>query len=339
MMAAATAGAGPVHPRIGVAGNTCVDILVRDVDDRGGVDVATAARDGWGDNVQFHEAPIEPVLGGGGVGPALVLAHCGHPVDLNTNLGSDVWGELATRQVRAAGVGLGPPLDAASAANVILLCPDGRRTSHYHAGQKVAWSRSVGAAGTGTEDGGSQWSWFFASGFGLVDDGDLRELQQVFAAMRQRGVSTAFDPSPWFDRCGVDQGAMRSVFAELTCLVGTEEELLAWHSAPTAEALARELLNAGPEHVVVKRGAAGAVWASRAEEADAVAGAPPVAEGKVMTEPVWGTNTTGAGDSFNGYLIHGLATGRGCRAGVEAAVAAATSVARSGRGVQAALTD
>ena len=113
----------------------------------------------------------------------------------------------------------------------------------------------------------------------------------------------------------------------------------AWHSAPTAEALARELLNAGPEHVVVKRGAAGAVWASRAEEADAVAGASTVAEGKVMTEPVWGTNTTGAGDSFTGYLLHGLATGRGCRAGVEAAVAAATSVARSGRGGQAALTD
>jgi sugar/nucleoside kinase (ribokinase family) len=47
-------------------------------------------------------------------------------------------------------------------------------------------------------------------------------------------------------------------------------------------------------------------------------------------------NTTGAGDAFNGRLLHELSQGSDCAAAVGAAVATATRVARQGRGVEGA---
>ena len=303
--------------RFRVAGNTCIDVLVRDV-----VEEQDPARDGWGDNVQFHDRPIEAAIGGGGVGPALVLADLGHPVALNTNIGSDTWGQIASGKARSAGVELEDPLVAASATNVILLRADGSRTSHYHSGQKVAWKRSL--EGEGPTPGGE---WFFASGYGMVDESDLRELLRTFSEFRRRGIATAFDPSPWFGGCASTE-LMLSVFAELTCLVATEEELLVWHRAESAEQLARDLLDAGPAQVVVKRGPQGATWACREG-----------GSGSVPTDPVQSTNTTGAGDAFNGRLLHGLCQGGDCASAVGDAVAIATLVARRGRGVQGALGD
>ena len=164
---------------VSVAGNICIDVLVRDVAEASdAVDGAEVARDGWGANVQLHQRPIEPTIGGGGVGLALVLAHFGHEVDLNTNLGTDPWGDMAARQVRAAGVSLRPPQPEASATNVILLRRDGRRTSHYYPGPAVDWKRSLEATAPSSE---SASIWFFASGFGRVEEEDLRQLLAVFA--------------------------------------------------------------------------------------------------------------------------------------------------------------
>ncbi len=309
---------------VSVAGNICIDVLVRDVAEASdAVDGAEVARDGWGANVQLHQRPIEPTIGGGGVGLALVLAHFGHEVDLNTNLGTDPWGDMAARQVRAAGVSLRPPQPEASATNVILLRRDGRRTSHYYPGPAVDWKRSLEATAPSSE---SASIWFFASGFGRVEEEDLRQLLAVFAEFRRRGASTVFDPSPWFGYKGVPAELMRAVFRELTCLVATEEELRPWQRSGSAEELACDLLDAGPDRVVVKRGAAGAVWACRQE-----------GSGSVPTEPIESGNTTGAGDSFNGRLLHELSRGARCAAAVAAAVDMATEVARRGVGISGVL--
>ena len=301
--------------RIAIAGNTCIDVLVRDVQD-----VDRSARDSWGTNVEFLERPVEPVIGGGGVGPALILGHLGHAVALNTNIGQDRWGQLAAQRVREARVEIVEPSGGASPTNVILLRPDGRRTSYFHTGRKVDWKKSL----DGGDAVGCDAAWFFASGFGQVDQSDLVELRHVFGHFRKLGVETAFDPSPWFAHNGADASLMLEVFGVLSCLVATEEELLAWHQAPSAEQLARELLETGPTIVVVKCGAEGAAWASRS-----------AGSGTVPTEAVTGTNTTGAGDAFNGQLLDGLIHGVDCPAAVAAAVATATAVASRGQGVEA----
>ena len=83
-----------------------------------------------------------------------------------------------------------------------------------------------------------------------------------------------------------------------------------------------DLLDAGPDRVVVKRGAAGAAWACRQE-----------GSGSEPTEPIDSDNTTGAGDSFNGRLLHELSCGAPCATAVTAAVHMATEVARRGVGI------
>jgi fructokinase len=294
-----------------VAGNSCLDVLVRDAGDWSG-----PARDGWGSNVEFLGRPIEAVLGGVGAAPAYLLGKLGQRVQLNTNLGEDSWGAVLQAYLEAARVAIHPGRAVATATNLILLSPEGERRSMYYAGDKVDWRLCLE---------GETPEFFLASGFGLVQADDLEALRQVFAELRQRGTKIVFDPSPWFAG-RVEVGAMLQVWQQLFCLVATEEELQVWHQAPGAEELARQLLEAGPENVVVKRGPEGAAYAAKGK-----------GSGVLPTDRVESANTVGAGDTFNGRLIYGLCQGESLKEAVGAAVTTATRVARRGRGVLGAL--
>lgn len=298
---------GLVH----VAGNAVVDVVVRDVREWVG-----SALDGWGDNVQFIERPPEAVLGGGGAAPALLLGRMGQRVVLNANLGKDTWGAQLAAWLRRERVDLLEAAAAATAVNVITIGPDGNRRSLYFTGEKVDWRRSLGAETP---------QWLLASGYGSVDAGDLAAMHEVFIELRQRGARIAFDPSPWFEG-RVEVADMMAAWAQVDCLVGTEEELSAWHRADSVAALAVELLEVGPQQVVVKRGGEGASYAGRGDGA-----------GCVATEKVGHSNTTGAGDTFNGRLLGGLCQGESLRDAVVGAVRTATRAARHGRGVMGAL--
>ena len=85
---------------IHVAGNTALDLLVRDVPPEIG-----AAADGWrGGNAHFLDRPLEPVLGGQGGGTALVLGKLGHRVTLNTQIGTDAFGTILRSRLAEANV-------------------------------------------------------------------------------------------------------------------------------------------------------------------------------------------------------------------------------------------
>jgi len=298
---------GLVH----VAGNAVLDVLVRDVETAGG-----PAADSWGANVQLLARPVAPALGGCGAAAAYLLGRLGQRVVLNTNAGDDRWGAVLRGWLEEAGVEICRPPAAATAVNVIALSREGKRRSFYYTGEKVVWRRSLE---------GETPEWFLATGYAKVEAADLEELGEVFAALRRRGTRVMFDPSPWFAG-RVEAGAMLATWAEVDGLVATEEELCTWHPAAEGETLAAQLLEKGPEFVVLKRGAEGATYAGRNGE-----------RGCFPAERIENANTVGAGDTFNGRLLFGLCRGELLGEGVEAAVRMATNVVRNGRGVLGAL--
>ena len=292
---------------IGIAGNVCMDLVVPDAASTEGT-----PRDGWGENVQLLDQPIESTMAGGGAAPAFLLGSLGRPVWLNTNLGRDVFGTILRERLESVGVELlsGRTLHH-SAINVIRAYADGSRASNYYPGEKVDWLRSLEAE---TPD------WFMASGFGLVDADDLAALHEVFAQFQKRGSRVAFDPSPWFaERVEIDE--MTRLFARVDCLVATEEELRVWETGSGPEDLASNLVQKGPSLVVVKRGPEGASFASKEGKT-----------GSVPTQALKSANTVGAGDAFNGQLLDGITRGIDAEQAVTEAVRTATRVARCGRG-------
>lgn len=296
---------GSIH----VASNAVLDVLVRDVATPGG-----PARDGWGANVQLLAKPVEVALGGCGAGPAYILGRLGQRVVLNANIGADSWGQLLRSWLLQ--VEVQPAPFAETAVHLILLSPEGRRSSFYYTGEKVAWERSLEA---------ERPEWYLAAGYGKVDASDLEELGRVFAHLRRQGTRVMFDPGPWF-KGRVSAPAMLALWSQVDCLVATEEELQTWHPAADAQRLAGQLLDLGPSQVVVKRGREGAVYAGKAEGL-----------GSLPTTRVEGANTVGAGDTFNGRLVCGLCRGEGLEDAVQAALQLATQAVRQGRGVLGAL--
>lgn len=114
------------------------------------------------------------------------------------------------------------------------------------------------------------------------------------------------------------------MWAAATVLSPNEHEAAALTRRPVedaaqAEAAARMLLRAGPQAVVIKRGAAGALVATR-DEVRHVPG---------FRVPV--VDTTGAGDAFSAALLVAMAEGRDLLAAVRfAGAAGALAVTRSG---------
>ena len=294
-----------------VVGNAVLDLLLRDVNATPG-----AAADAWADNVQLLAQPIETALGGGGAAAAYVLGRLGQPVVLHSNLGTDRWGMLLRNWLQEAGVRLSEPAAAATAVNIILLTPAGKRHALYYPGESVAWGCFPSAASAADRP-----DWLLASGYGGVSAADATALLDLFRSARQQGCRVMFDPSPWFSsRISAEQ--MRALWAETDCLVGTEEELTFWQPADSVEALAASLLDCGPPQVVIKRGGDGAQYAERAG-----------AHGQVSVTPVAQANTVGAGDTFNGRLLYGLCQGESLAEATAAAAQLAATVVKNGRGV------
>ncbi|MGB0605415.1 MAG: carbohydrate kinase family protein [Candidatus Latescibacterota bacterium] len=295
----------PVEGLVQIAGNAVLDVLVR------GTGLGGPAAEVWSDNVQTVRNPVDGVLGGCGAATAYVLGGLGQQVVLNTNLGQDVWGDTLRNWLESVEVDIAGLKAARTAVHVIALDAVGRRQSHYYRGEKVDWRASLQLPVPQV---------FFAAGYGSVESEDAADLHAVFSALRRRGTLVVFDVSPWFaGRVEVEQ--MHALWKQIDCLVGTEEELLVWQDAENAEDLAQRVLDRGVERVVVKRGADGALFATRDG-----------AQGQVDVRPISAGNSVGAGDCFNGRLLYGLAQGEALYDAVSAAADLATRIVERGRG-------
>lgn len=116
-----------------------------------------------------------------------------------------------------------------------------------------------------------------------------------------RGLTTILDldyrPSMWAD-AEAARRSLREALVRATVVVGNETEIDVLTGAGSAPAALDELLVAGPELVVVKRGPAG--LAARARDGRQVA---------VPALPVDVVCGLGAGDAFGAALCHGLLSG------------------------------
>lgn len=289
-----------------VVGNSVVDLLVAGTLPDG---PAAAA---WTGNVTLLPRPVDVTLGGGGAAAAYVLGRLGAAVALSTNLGDDAWGGLVRAWLQDGGVNLAAAPCESTAVHVIMLDAAGARRSLYYTGERVDWSSCVAAPAP---------RWMLASGHGGVEAGDLLVLTRLFAAQRERGARIMFDPGPWFQD-QVTREQMVEAWGQVDCLAATEDELLAWLPGARGQDVVAAALDAGAGLVVSKRGPAGAAYGT----ADG-------SHGEVATVPVPRRNTVGAGDTFNGRLVYGLASGEALQKAVRASVALATAAVRTGRGV------
>jgi ribokinase len=246
-------------------------------------------------------------LGGKGANQAIVLGRCGLPTTLVAAIGEGPRADMIRQHLAIEPIAsrLVPIGGASSDFSVIFTTPDGENAI-------VTTTDSAGSLGA-------------ADSIAPLTDagpGDIAVLQGnltdattrgVFEATRERGMTTAFNPSP-----------VRHFFASLWHLVDiaflNQGEALALTGASRQDA-ARALLAAGVRDVVLTLGGEGAMLAN----ADSVI--------TISAEPCPVVDTTGAGDTFMAValasaLLRGVRLDR--RAIAHATRAAAITVGRRG---------
>lgn len=226
--------------------------------------------------------------GGSSYNVAVGLARLGTPVELATSVGPDARGRLLREHLAAAGVRVtaGSARATPTSTSVARLRPDGSAEYDFD----VEWTFTpppaaelpalvhTGSLGAFVEPGGAA-------------------VEALADALPARCLLT-FDPNVRPALMGGRAAALRRVgaLARRAVLVKTSDEDAAWlFPGRTPEEVVAALLEEGPAVVVVTRGAAGALLASRA----ATVAVPPHAVDVV--------DTVGAGDSFTAALLAGLA--------------------------------
>lgn len=257
--------------------------------------------------VLLDRGPIV-TLGGNGANAAYVAAATGAEVVLHTSIGNDALGGLARGWLAQAGCRVKASTRGATAINVTAANDRLERTSMFHPGEPVALPSPARAT-----------DHLLVCGW---PHPPLDRLARHFARARRQGTFTALDAGPILGRPW-SRAALRPVLAQLDLFLANEYEVQRTTGADDlAGALAR-LRRDFAGHVVIKRGARGALWLPAGSDR-----AQPWPR-----SPVRVVNTVGAGDSFNGALLGALSSGRDFPAAMRAAMRTAGRVVGSPRGI------
>lgn len=249
--------------------------------------------------IHFERFPIEAgqmqradylELGpGGSTNVAITLARLGQPVECLGELGDDRFGHLVLDGLRTEGIRVNRILVTSGASTPVagVLVDQagepayvGYRGTLQHKHLQQPWQEAIRSAAALFVDGWADQEWVA----GLVLEG-LR-------LARDSGVPTYFDPGP--GNPAFDLEWHRQAAQMVTGLLLTEQEAERLAGSPAAVS---ELLRAGPELVVVKRGAGGCT---------AYSGDRTVSHSGFAVEAV---DLTGAGDSFDAAVIYGHLAG------------------------------
>jgi len=261
--------------------------------------------------VRLRRAPIV-TLGGNGANAAYVAARCGASVTLHTLLGEDALGGLARGWLEEAGCSVRVPgRVTATAVNVTAANARQERAIFYYAGDTPAMPAVMDALPVASHLLVCGWP-----------HPPLTEMAKELRRAHQVGVFTALDAGPILERPWT-MAALRPVFAGLDLFLTNDYELRQITGTVRLDGALARLRNGFAGHVVVKRGAEGALWLPAGSDFPQHA---PSRRVRVV-------NTVGAGDSFNGALLAGLAQGGAFPDVLHAACAAAASVVASRRGV------
>jgi len=261
--------------------------------------------------VRLRRAPIV-TLGGNGANAAYVAARCGAVVSLHTQLGTDALGGLARHWLEGAGCRVHVSgRTAATAVNVTAANARQERAVFFYPGDAPAMPAASFTTSTPSH--------LLLCGWPLPP---LAVMAKELRRARRAGVFTALDIGPILDRPW-SLAALRPVFAGLDLFIANDYELRQVTGLPRLDAALARLRRAFAGHVVIKRGAEGALWLPA--ESDFAQHEP--------GRPVRVVNTLGAGDSFNGALLAELVRGAVFPEALRTACAVAASVVTSPRGV------
>jgi sugar/nucleoside kinase (ribokinase family) len=282
-----------------VAGDANVDLLV---------DGVIALEPG----TEKLASDLNLVLGGSSAITAFNLCRLGSKVAFAGVIGCDMFGRFVEEKLSGAGV------------DIRLL----RRTDTQKTGVTIWCSRQGERAGV-----------TYAGTIAMLDAADITDdvlkssrhlhigayfLQtqlhggapKLFARAKALGLTTSLDCN--YDPAERWQSNLRAVLEYTDLFFPNEDEARAITHAPDAAAAARELATLA-QVVIVKRGALGALIATRDREFE------------VPAVPADVVDTTGAGDSFNAGFLSRFLRGEQLKACAEAgALAAARSVGKVG---------
>ncbi|OCX61622.1 ribokinase [Thioclava sp. SK-1] len=238
-------------------------------------------------------------LGGKGANQSIALARAGATVTHIGAVGPD--GAWMTDQLRCAGVECDhiQQLDCASGHAVIYVDPHGENSIVIYPGANVALRDNdvmVALAQAGPDDI-------------LVLQNETSALLSAARAAHAKGMFIAYSAAPF------DAQAVRDILPYLSLLLCNEGE-----ARQLSQALGLEVSAIPVKHLVITKGAKGAVWLDPAAD--------PITVPSFKVIPV---DTTGAGDTFAGYLVAGLSEGKSPANAMHlASAAAALSVTRAG---------
>ena len=234
---------------------------------------------------------LDLLSGGCAANTAAVLAQLGVDTRLAAVIGQDILGDAVLADLKTAGVCLEAVTRVAAApttATLVLVAPNGDRSFLYRSGgtDLLANHHLPDAVLKGA-------SVLHVGGALKLVKLDLAELFQRAKAF---GCVTSLD-TDW-DVHGNWMRRLEGALPKLDYLLTNEEEAAMLTGWPTPRDAARDLLAGGPQAVVVKRGAFGALLATRSGCTELPAFSVEVRD------------TTCAGDSFAAGFLFGITRGR-----------------------------
>ncbi|MCS7221198.1 MAG: ribokinase [Anaerolineae bacterium] len=266
-------------PTIAVVGSIITDLAV-----------LTPRLPARGENILAYRLKIGP--GGKGANAAVAAARLGARSILIGRIGDDYFGREELAALRAEGVNtdaVSIDLEVQTGAAVVMVDDEGENTILVIIGANDRLTPEHVEAGLAPH-----WDHLDAVliNFEVPPAAVAAAVNAAHAhgvpAIVDAGPPRAFGPEIWGRATVISPNAL-----EAAALVGHPVE-----DEAAAEAAARELLNGGPQAVVLKRGAAGALLVTRE-------GAQHIPAFRVNV-----VDTTGAGDAFSGALVVALAEGK-----------------------------
>lgn len=240
-------------------------------------------------------ATIRFTGGGQAANTAAWLAALGVPVTLVAAVGADEEGRARLAELRAAGVDCAVrTAPGHPTGSVVVLASAGERTMITERGaNRRLTAGQVTDALAGAADAGH----LHLSAYPLLDAATRDAARGALAAARGRGLTTSVDAASAAPLRQVGAAAFLSWVRDVDLLlVNTDEAaVLAGGADPVTQA---RTLAATVRHVVVKCGAAGAVWVG-----------PDGAVTEAAAHPVDVVDVTGAGDAFAAGLLAGWLAG------------------------------
>jgi sugar/nucleoside kinase (ribokinase family) len=204
----------------------------------------------------------------------------------------------------------------AATGTVVVLAADGDRTMITDTGAALLLDAAHVREAVG---GAPRAGHLHLSGYPLLHPGPRPAGLAALAAARARGCTTSVDAASAAPLRQAGATAFLSWVHGIDLLLANADEAAELAGPGTAEEQAAALTRVA-RHVVVKRGAAGAVWRS----ADGTSA-------QVTAEPARSVDPTGAGDAFAAGLLAAWCAGAGPRAALAAGAAlGAEAVGRIG---------